>query len=323
MEMLPIKMHNDLACAKYSMNATEQKLFIFAIRNLNQDSENFVVSKFHVSEFAKYADLDLSRLFKEIKSVTESIQKTIIYIQKDNLDKWSSHILAPDCYYDKGEITFKFNDVMKPYLLQMKEHYFLQSPMVSQFKSWYSIRIYDFLKSKSYKNGVVIVSLIDLKIYLALEDKYDRFNNFRTRVLDIAVDEINTSTSDIKVTYELIYSGKSVRDVEFTVERKDNVKPSGLWDIINVNELKLKTGITNGVFSNMQLEKLYNVAVKRFNGYKDDDQLFLYMKMCYDYTKKNKPEIPYGYYKNALSKDYESAITQIKTGYFIEQLKME
>lgn len=318
-ELQPIKIHNSLACAKYSMNTTEQKLFIFAVRNLNQDNDNFTTSRFNISDFARYADLDTKRLYKDVKAITDNILKTLIHIQdKSNPDKWSTSVLAIKCNYNKGELTFRFNDEMKPLLLQLQEHYFLQSPSVIKFKSWYSIRIYDLLKSKSYKSDVVVIPLDDLRTFLCLEEKYERFNNFRARVLDVPIKEINES-SDIKITYETIYSGKSVVSIEFSVARSDNAAiGSGLWGILDIGEFREKTKLTKEIFSSSQLENLYGIAVKRFKDFKTTDEIYLYMKMCYSYAKKMKPEGNLlGYYRDVLMNDYPKAIVQIKTGYFI------
>ena len=204
-ELKPVKLHNSLAVAKYSMNASEQKLFIFALRNLNQDNEDFIESRFNLTDFANYAGLEITRLYKDIDEMTDRIMQTIIYIHNRDKTKWVKHNLTRKCSYDKGVVTFRFNDDMKPLLLQLQEHYFLQSPSVMRFKSWYSIRIYDLLKSTSFSNNIVEVTIDELKTILDLEGKYNRISSFKDRVVDVAVKEIN-DFSDITTTYENIYS---------------------------------------------------------------------------------------------------------------------
>ena len=49
----PIKIHNGLADARYSMNMAEQKLFIFAIKNINQNNRGFAESSFNISEIGR------------------------------------------------------------------------------------------------------------------------------------------------------------------------------------------------------------------------------------------------------------------------------
>jgi len=69
-----------------------------------------------------------------------------------------------------------------------------------------------------------------------------------------------------------------------------------------------------------EVHELYSIAVEKYTTYNDMDDILLYMKMCYEYTKKMQPENEYVYYKKVLANDYENFIAQINTGYFIDKL---
>lgn len=318
-ELKPVKLHNSLAVAKYSMNASEQKLFIFALRNLNQNNENFIESKFNLTDFANYAGLEITRLYKDIDEMTDRIMQTIIYIHNRDKTKWVKHNLTRKCSYDKGVVTFRFNDDMKPLLLQLQEHYFLQSPSVMRFKSWYSIRIYDLLKSTSFSNNIVEVTIDELKTILDLEGKYNRISSFKDRVVDVAVKEIN-DFSDITTTYENIYSGRRIEGLRFFVQREDKSNKSLFGVMYDVSLFREKIGLDKYTFSDSQIETLYTIAVEKYTTYKDMNDILLYMKMCYDYTKKMDPKDEYNYYKRVLANDYNNAIAQINTRNFIDNL---
>ncbi len=318
-ELKPVKLHNSLAVAKYSMNASEQKLFIFALRNLNQDNENFIESKFNLTDFANYAGLEITRLYKDIDEMTDRIMQTIIYIHNRDKTKWVKHNLTRKCSYDKGVVTFRFNDDMKPLLLQLQEHYFLQSPSVMRFKSWYSIRIYDLLKSTSFSSNIVEVTIDELKTILDLEGKYNRISSFKDRVVDVAVKEIN-DFSDITTTYENIYSGRRIEGLRFFVQREDKSNKSLFGVMYDVSLFREKIGLDKYTFSDSQIETLYTIAVEKYTTYKDMNDILLYMKMCYDYTKKMDPKDEYNYYKRVLANDYNNAIAQINTRNFIDNL---
>lgn len=318
-EPKPVRIHNSLAVAKYSMNASEQKLFIFALRSLNQDDENFVESKFNLSDFAEYSGLELTRLYKDIDEMTDRIMQTIIYVHNEEKDKWIKYNLTQKCSYDRGIVAFRFNDDMKPFLLQLKKHYFLQSPAVMHFRSWYSIRIYDLLKAMSYSRSEIDITIKELKTILNIEGKYNRISSFKARVVDVAVEEIN-KYSDLRVTYENIYLGRKVDGLKFIVYRNDRKNISLLSTIFDVNLIREKVGFDKYTFSDSQIEELYSIAVEKYTTYNDMDDILLYMKMCYEYTKKMQPENEYVYYKKVLANDYENFIAQINTGYFIDKL---
>lgn len=314
------KIHNKLARAKYAMNVSEQKLFLYAVRNIDQSANGFPESKFNIMSFAKYADLDETRLYKDIDKMTTSLMQTIIHIEDDyDKEKWIKYNLTKKCKYVNGIITFRFNDDMKSLLLGLQKHYFRQAPEIMGFSSWYSFRIYDFIKSETYKNKPTKVELSRFKEILDIEDKYSSFSDLRKRVIEPAIDEINEH-SDISVSYEKITKGRSVIGLKFSslnevVEDYTEL----LVGMYNIQEFKDKIGLTPKALSDVQIIELYDIAVSVFKRYRDMDDLYEYMRISYAYTKEKKPQgNPYYYYKKVLENDYARAITQILTGYKIE-----
>ena len=91
-------------------------------------------------------------------------------------------------------------------------------------KSKYSPRLYELLKSEQYKR-CFNYDLSDLKRLLNAE-RYELYGNFKQKVLDIALKEIN-ETTDIYVEYEPIRTKKKYTAIRFTVRAKttdENVK---------------------------------------------------------------------------------------------------
>ena len=122
---------------------------------------------------------------------------------------------------------------MKEYFLNLKEHftmYFLHN--VYSFKSAYSIRLYELLIQYYPRISSRYFSLDFLKDLLELKGRYKRFYDFRKRVIDVAVHEINLH-SDIHIKYELKKSSRSVVGVNFMIHSNLNAK---LNDNINNEE---------------------------------------------------------------------------------------
>lgn len=315
----PIKIHNKLAKAKYAMNVSEQKLFLYAIRNIDQAADGFPESKFSITAFSNYADLEITRLYKDIDKMATSLMRTIIHIEDDyKKNKWIKHNLTQTCKYDGGNILFEFNEDMKPLLLGLQKHYFKQAPEIMGFSRWYSFRIYDLIKSQIYKDTDVEVDIDRLKTMLDIEDKYASFTNLKKRVIDPAVKEINTH-SDIKVSYSKKTKGNTVVSIIFEVT---NVIEENYTDVLtgmyNIQEFKEKIGLTPKALTDTQIIELYDTTVKIFTKYRDMEDLYEYMRMNYVYTKEKKPQgNPYYYYKKAIEHDYANAISQILTGYTV------
>ena len=117
---------------------------------------------------------------------------------------------------------------MKPYLLGFQNNYTEYTlDNILAMKSVYGIRIFELLQEK-IKNGHRPLPKNGLNIELTVqyireccdcEDKYERFSQFKLRVLDRAVEEINRVTT-YKVSYDYVKKGKSVIALVFHINMK-------------------------------------------------------------------------------------------------------
>ena len=79
--------------------------------------------------------------------------------------------------------------------------------------SGHSIRLYELLKSYSYRKQINI-TISELRNRTNTDNVYSEFSDFKRRVLDVAVREINDKT-DLSVQYELVREGKKVESITF------------------------------------------------------------------------------------------------------------
>ena len=92
------------------------------------------------------------------------------------------------------------------------------------FKSKYSIRLYEYLKSIHYKKlKPYSQSMAIDKFQKMLDSNYEDFKDFHTRVLKPAQKEINTY-SDIHFEYELIKEGRKVVAITISIETKEVIE---------------------------------------------------------------------------------------------------
>lgn len=305
-----IKIHNNLAFARYSLNLSEQKLFIYAIRCINQEEDDFTESKFKLADFAQDANLDLTTLFKQIDKMTDNIMKTIIVAYDTKTDNFLKYNLTQRCEYNDGELTFHFSEDMKQFLLKLRKNYFLQPKSVLGFASIYSIRLYDFLKANSFAKENVIIELDELKSMLQLDDNYKKFSNFKARVLDKAISEINDHT-DLVISYKTVLYNRKITHIDFSVQKEIKVKRHLLFgEFMDWNSFREQIGFS---FTDSQIERLYSEALKatRFH-LVFFDEIIEYMKLSYMYAKERNPVKLYSYYKKVLQNDYSKAIHFIK-----------
>lgn len=124
------------------------------------------------------------------------------------------------------EFFKKLNDDLKPFLLQLKEHYTQYTlDNIMAMKSTYSIRIFELLQEKIKTKVIgrsgkyVQISLQELRECCDCEDKYKAFGDFKKRVVDKAVSEINRVTYyDLTFSYQKC--GRNVAAIDFFITSK-------------------------------------------------------------------------------------------------------
>ena len=138
---------------------------------------------------------------------------------RDALLRWIEKAYIDD---GKGIIQLKLDEDMKPYLLQLKEK-FTEYDLIYTlaFKSKYSIRLYEYLKSIHYNKLKEYEQIFEIKEFeQILDSQYSVFKDFHTRVLKPAQKEINEH-SDIIFNYELIQSGRKVSHIKIKIKTKE------------------------------------------------------------------------------------------------------
>ena len=90
----------------------------------------------------------------------------------------------------------------------------------AQLKSVYSSRLYELLIQWRSTEKTPIINLEDFRAQLGIEEnQYKLMSDFKKRVLDLAINDINEKT-DIKVTYQQHKKGRSISGFSFTFKQK-------------------------------------------------------------------------------------------------------
>lgn len=107
-------------------------------------------------------------------------------------------------------------------LKQFFTQYLLEQ--TAQLKSTYSVRLYELLIQWKSMKKTPPIDLDTFREQLGIGiNEYQRMGNFKLRVLDPAIEEINEKT-DIKTKYKNIKKGRTITGFEFTVVSKNKAK---------------------------------------------------------------------------------------------------
>ena len=109
-----------------------------------------------------------------------------------------------------------------------------------QFKSKYTIRLYELLKSKQIHDVKNTASFTVEELKTRLDATiYKEFKSFNTRVIKTAINEINLY-SDLIISCEYIKKSRKTEKIIFTIESKDKIEKtiqlSKLLKGVNENE---------------------------------------------------------------------------------------
>lgn len=165
--------------------------------------------------------------------ITDDIISNPVYVREEKHGKTVRFIKIPwvtRCEYksDVG-IALNLNEELKPFLINLKEHYTQYTLQeILSMKSVYAIRIFEMIQSKVMsrilpKEGIKIeISVQEIRECCDCEDKYPAFGNFRDKVIDKAVKEINRVTM-YRVGYSYIKQGRNVVSIIFDVNVSYNI----------------------------------------------------------------------------------------------------
>lgn len=255
--MMVVKANELIQKSRFTLSLQQQKIVLYLISRITPFDENFREYEFSISEFCKICGLDGSsgKNYASLKASIKDIADQSVWVDlgngRETLIRW---IEKP--YIDKqsGVIRVRLDEDLKPYLLQLKQNYTQYELLWTlRFRSKYSIRLYELIKSIHYHELETYertYSLAELQQILDAK-KYTTYSSFRTRALDPAIEEIN-NYSDKNVTYSAIKSGRSVDKIKFVISSKDG------WEALKLRStIEHELGIDQPTFWDMLVDRGY------------------------------------------------------------------
>jgi plasmid replication initiation protein len=247
-----IRKSNELIEARYKLSIAEQRLILLLASEISPDDENFKSYQIKVTDFAKMFGLESCKaMYKEIQKAAKELVCKRLDLSKNGEEiytTWLSYVKYID---GSGVINLEFHSSLKPYFLQLKSHFTQYNlSYVMDFKSQYSMRLYELLKMDAYKlkDGQFerYFEVSELRLFLGVDEKdYALFAGFRRFAIEPAVSEISDKT-DLYIT-EVKYgkTGRKITNLTFFVgvRSKDetNLKQANL----QIEDIKPEKGSEN------------------------------------------------------------------------------
>ena len=216
---------NALVSASYYLSLVEQRLILLGIveaRNNQSQNNEFIIN---VSSYINAFGVDDSTAYLTIKEACKRLRGRYFTYQRlinGNLEQTESNWVQSVSYaINSSYVKIKFTDDVMPLITNLERHFTsYQLEQVKDLTSIYSIRLYELLISWKQKKKVEL-SLAELRLKLGIEpDEYKAMNNFKAKVLDLAVSQINQHT-DITAKYEQVKTGRQITGFKFSFRQKE------------------------------------------------------------------------------------------------------
>lgn len=233
---------NKIIEASYTISLSEQRVLLACISQIDSKNSLQPENKFHVvaSDIVDLMGLNRSNAYRDMKMAVDKLYNRSIKIDgEDSEMRW---IYRKEYVKDEGKITLYFSPEIIPYLSQLSEKFTAYKlKYVSQFKSSYSIRLYEILVQWS-STGEREVKINWLREIFQVEDKYKAIKDFKKYIIDPAIADINEH-SNIWAEYGQRKSGRTVTHFQFKFGLKSQPKERKLLTEEEINR-RAKPGKT-------------------------------------------------------------------------------
>ena len=225
---------NKLISASYSLGIPEQRIIFLAIveaRAQDKLIDARGVLQIYASSYQEQFKVEKHSAYKALKSAAKGLfeaQFEYDYIHEQTgkpahrAVRW---VQAIDYIDTAGMIELQFTDAVIPLITRLSEQYTeFDLKQVSELQSEYAIRLYELMMQWKSVGKTNKIAIDDLRKKLGVQpEQYQKMCNFKVRVLDLAISQINDHT-DITATYEQHKTGRKVTGFTFTFKQKPSAK---------------------------------------------------------------------------------------------------
>lgn len=283
--------------AKYSLTAKEQKVILYLVSKLDTVRQVNLHEQVVPIKDLKNLLIDKSTkngsFYEEIQRFSERIMEKRIKFQTDieyggkrlsGRINWFQSITPVRNEQGEACLEFLFSEKLKPFLLELKEYTQLDYQETLKLNSGFSIRIFQVFRahrdrmSKYEDQSSLRYSIEELKSLLGVQGKYKDWRNFKRRVVEVLIKEINEHTS-IKVVCTEIRKGRKIIGLEFSFsdksERKKTGKQARLFEPLRLEKMTRSQKmsfdklVAYGVRDSIALEMISRLKHSEFRGFED------------------------------------------------------
>jgi plasmid replication initiation protein len=218
---------NKIVEAGYKLTLNEQRTVLACISQVNSMEELLKTDEFELSakDFAQLFFISDKNAYQALTEVAESLFSRYVvldnpYPDRPRIKRLKMRWISSISYLpDEAKIILRFSQDILPFLSELKvtfTKYRLEH--IGKMTCVHAIRLYELL-AQWQSVGKREVEIDWLKKQFQLDESYNRMDNFKARVLDPAISDINEH-SNFNVLWEQRKTGRRVTHLTFTFAEK-------------------------------------------------------------------------------------------------------
>ena len=211
---------NTYTMSKQTFNVNEKRVMQFIIAKIQPTDTEFRRYEIPIIEIADMANISTKNMYTFAKTIMVDMITKFVLLQDEEQQRLKAFNYFTELEYHSGVITVELNRNIHQLFLQLKKNktaftaYELTEFMT--LSSSHAQRIYELLKqygrSKQREREIPMLKLREL---LNVEDKYPRYGNFKTRILEYTHKHIEENTN-LRYKWESITKrGRKVVAIRF------------------------------------------------------------------------------------------------------------
>lgn len=220
---------NALINASYNLDLVEQRLILLAIVEARESGRGINTNdplKVHADSYINQFSVSRQTAYQALKDACKDLFARQFSYQEINkkgnienvLSRWVSEIRYVE---DEATVKLIFAPAIVPLITRLEEQFTkYELQQISSLTSAYAVRLYELLIAWRTLGKTPFIELMDFRRKIGvLDDEYTRMGNFKDRVLNLAISQVNENT-DIIVKYEQHKTGRSISGFSFTFKQK-------------------------------------------------------------------------------------------------------
>ena len=224
---------NALINASYNLDLVEQRLILLAIVEARESGNGIDANNplsVHAESYINHFGVHRNGAYKALKDACDNLFSRQFSYQslseKGNLTQHKARWVSEIAYVEnEALVKLIFSPAIIPLITRLEKRFTgYELEQINELTSAYAIRLYELLIAWRSTGKTPKFDLFDFREKLGVEaHEYLQMSNFKSRVLDPALNQINAHT-DIIAKYEQHKSGRKITGFSFTFKPKNAPK---------------------------------------------------------------------------------------------------